>query len=188
MDTREKILHESLELFSKKGYDNVGVQEICDNSSITKPTLYHYFGSKSGLLAEIMSENYGNLRKIITASTEYSGDLPLTINKTVRAYFGFAKTNPGFYRIMISAFSAPVDSDMYRNSQSLMLNQYEIMERLFLSASKDHGNMKNKHKPLAATFLGHINTYISLWLNNFKELDEELVFSASHQFMHGIYS
>ncbi len=188
MDNREKIMLESLELFSKSGYDNVGIQEICDNSSITKPTLYHYFGSKSGLLEEIMLENHKKLRNAIISSAEYSGDLPLAVNKTVRSYFNFAKNNPGFYRIMLCSFCAPVNSDLYRVSHKLMLNQYEIIEKLFKSAAADHGNMKNKHTSLAVTFIGHINTYISMWLNNFRELDEDLVFSASHQFMHGIYS
>ncbi len=33
------------------GYDAMGIQRIVEAARITKPTLYHYFGSKQGLLA-----------------------------------------------------------------------------------------------------------------------------------------
>lgn len=56
MDNREKILRCALELFYHKGYDAVGIQEICQSAGITKPTLYHYFGSKYGLL-EVLLEH-----------------------------------------------------------------------------------------------------------------------------------
>ena len=54
------ILNKATELFSAKGYDGVGVQEICTESKITKPTLYYYFQSKTGLLSAIIKEK-GNL-------------------------------------------------------------------------------------------------------------------------------
>ena len=55
MDNRSKILSCALKLFSARGYDAVGVQEIVDAAGITKPTLYHYFGSKRGLLETLLA-------------------------------------------------------------------------------------------------------------------------------------
>ena len=54
MDNRENILQCALALFYMKGYDAVGVQEIVDTAGITKPTLYYYFGSKRGLLENVL--------------------------------------------------------------------------------------------------------------------------------------
>jgi TetR/AcrR family transcriptional regulator len=188
MDNRETIMRVSLAAFASRGFENIGVQEICENSGITKPTLYHYFGSKNGLLKEIMAVCSAKLIKVATESTRYNGDLPLTVNRTVRAYFKFATENRDFYRIFLNLYFAPPESDFTKLSAEYMKRQYTIMESLFLKASHDHGNMKNRQVRLAVTFLGFINSYISLWVNDYCELDEELVFSASHQFMHGIYS
>ena len=44
MDNRQLIMEKALELFCARGYDAVGVQEIAEQSGITKPTLYYYFG------------------------------------------------------------------------------------------------------------------------------------------------
>ena len=50
------ILEEALKLFSNNGYEATGVQEICEQAGVTKPTLYHYFGSKQGLLDAVLLE------------------------------------------------------------------------------------------------------------------------------------
>ncbi len=188
MDNRELIMKESLAAFASKGFENIGVQEICESAGITKPTLYHYFGSKNGLLQEIMATYSVKLMKMATEATAYAGDLPLTVNRTVRAYFRFAREHRDFYRMLLSLYFAPPESDFARLSIEHMEKQYYLMENLFLKASDDHGNMKNRQVRLAVTFLGMINNYIGMWINGYCELNEELVFSASHQFMHGIYS
>jgi len=188
MDNRELIMKESLAAFALRGFENIGVQEICEKSGITKPTLYHYFGSKNGLLQEIMATYSNKLIKIVADAVQYDGDLPLTINRTVRVYFKFARENKDFYRILLSLYFAPPESNFRKLSIDYMKKQYDLMECLFSEAASNHGNMKNRQVRLAITFLGMINNYIGMWINNYCELDEELVFSASHQFMHGIYS
>ena len=188
MSTNETIMEKALEAFAMKGYENIGVQQICEASGITKPTLYHYFGSKTGLLTEIMTEYSKRLVKIISNAAQYNGDLPLTINKTVRAYFKFAANNRYFYRLLLNLYFAPPQSQFSKISQKYMKEQYLMLEQLFKLASEDHGNMKRKEKRNAITFLGFINSYIGMWMNEEVELDDDQVFSASHQFMHGIYS
>ena len=188
MSTDETIMEKALEAFALNGYENIGVQEICDASGITKPTLYHYYGSKTGLLTQIMTEYSKRLIKVIKEASAYNGDLPLTINKTVKAYFTFARNNKSFYRLLLNLFFAPPQSPFSKISQQYMKNQYLILETLFKLASEDHGNMKHKEKRNAITLLGFINSYIGMWMNGEVELNDDQVFSASHQFMHGIYS
>ena len=65
MDNKEKILETALDLFYAKGYDAVGVQEIAEKSGVTKPTLYHYYGSKYGLLESLIKTYYEEFEKDI---------------------------------------------------------------------------------------------------------------------------
>ena len=53
---------------------------------------------------------------------------------------------------------------------------------------EDHGNLRGRQRAYAATFLGMLNTYIGLYLNGYAVLDDELVYHAVHQFMHGIFA
>jgi TetR/AcrR family transcriptional regulator len=188
MDNQTKILNTAIELFADYGYDAVGVKQLANSAGVSKPTLYHYFGSKRGLLDEVLKDNFNKLNQTIQQAAEYNGDLPLTINKVITTYFDFAKNNNQFYRMQLTITFAPPESDFAKAVDQFIKEQYQIMEQLFIQAAKDHGNMKGRHEEYAASLLGMINTYISLTLKRNKVLDDELIYKIAHQFMHGIYS
>jgi TetR/AcrR family transcriptional regulator len=177
-----------LHLFADRGYDAVGVQEIVEAAGITKPTLYHYFGSKQGLLTTLLDEYFAELFHSAAQAVVYNGDLPSTLNTVVCTYFGYAKKHPRFYRMQLAMWFAPPHSDAFRVVSNLNEKQQQLLETLFIQATHDHGNMQGRHRAYAATFLGMINTYISLSLNGYANLDDELAHRAVHQFMHGIFS
>lgn len=188
MDNRSAIILNALELFSSRGYEAVGVQEIVDRSGITKPTLYHYFGSKLGLLEAIFQEYAGRLERLIREAAEYQGDLPLSLYRLAQAYLDFAEKNQAFCRMWLAMGFTPPDSEIYPLVKAATEAQFQSVVQLFLQAAQDHGNMKGRHLAYAATFIGMLNTYISMALNSYIQLGDELVYRAVHQFMHGIYS
>ncbi|MBN1488209.1 MAG: TetR/AcrR family transcriptional regulator [Anaerolineae bacterium] len=188
MDNRSKILSCALQLFAARGYDAVGVQEIAEAAGITKPTLYHYFGSKYGLLQSLLQEQFTELQNVLLKVTVYHGDLPLTLTRVTQALFDYAATHRRFYRMQLSMWFAPPDSESLKAISEVNGDQQQILEQLFIQAAQDHGNMRGRHRAYATTFLGMINTYIGLALNNHLALDDELVYKAVHQFMYGIFS
>jgi AcrR family transcriptional regulator len=188
MDNREAILARALELWGQRGYDAVGVQEIVEAAGITKPTLYHYFGSKRGLLDALIETRSEGLHNALVPAASYDGDIVRTLESIARGYFAFARENPEFYRLLLAFSFAPSDSDERLAVASRNAAQYQALERLFEAASHQHGNMRGRQKAYAATFLGMINTYIGLAINGHATLDDELVYRATHQFMHGIFS
>lgn len=188
MENRQKLLEGALELFSSRGYDAVGVQEIADYGNVQKPTLYHYFGSKSGLLQTLLRENLTPFFDDVGKAAAYDHDLVMSLRRIVQTYFNFANDHIGLYRLMLALWFAPPTSEPFKIVSVFNQRQQEILEKLFLAASLDHGNMKGRHKAYAATFLGMINTYIALGINGYADLDQTLVQNAVHQFMHGIFS
>jgi AcrR family transcriptional regulator len=185
---RDKILEQSLRLFSQRGFDAVGVQEIVEAVGVTKPTLYHYFGSKQGLLDAVLQEQFGILEETCVPASAYRHDVKNTLVAIAQSFFHFAKTHPAFYRLALALWFAPEGGDGFRAVDKYNARMQARLEDVFESAAKDHGNMKGRHKAYAATFLGMMNTYIGLALNGHLELNDELAFKAVHQFMHGIFS
>jgi AcrR family transcriptional regulator len=53
--TRRTILDAAYELFYRKGYTRVGVDEVATLAKVTKRTLYYHFKSKDDLLADVLS-------------------------------------------------------------------------------------------------------------------------------------
>jgi AcrR family transcriptional regulator len=188
MDNRALLLRCALELIAQRGYDGVGVQEIVDAAGVTKPTLYHYFGSKLGVLQALLDDHSGRLNRAVQEAAAYSHDLTLTLTRVVKAFFTFAKQDPTYYRMQLALWFAPTQSDAFKVVSAFNEQQYKIVERLFAEATEDHGNMRGRQQAYATTFIGLINTYVGLWLNGYTMLDDELVYRAVHQFEHGIYS
>jgi AcrR family transcriptional regulator len=50
---REAIIDTSARLFAANGYHATGINELCDANELGKGALYHYIGSKEGLLVAI---------------------------------------------------------------------------------------------------------------------------------------
>lgn len=188
MDNRSALLDAALNLFALRGYDAVGVQEIVDAVGVTKPTLYHYFGSKQGLLQALLTERFQAFNQQVQEAAAYHGDLTYNLTRLANVFFEFARQNRTFYRMQLSMWFAPFDSEPYQLVAAWDREHYRIVEEMFLQAARDHGNTRGRHQVYAATFIGMLNTYVGLWLNNFSELDDQLIYRAVHQFEHGIYS
>jgi AcrR family transcriptional regulator len=49
----ERLIEVALRLFAEKGFEGTSVQDVVVTAGVTKGAMYHYFGSKDDLLAEI---------------------------------------------------------------------------------------------------------------------------------------
>jgi TetR/AcrR family transcriptional regulator len=187
-DTRGHLMNTALTLFALRGYEAAGVQEIVSQAGITKPTLYYYFGSKQGLLEAIVAEYGAGLLETTRNAAVYKHDLVMNLTGLFRLTIKFAGDKPDFYRLMMSLFSAPPDTEAFSAGKDLRRRLAGILEELFTEAAKDHGNMRGRQKIYAESFMGLLETFAVLTINNEIKLDDPLSFSIVHQYMHGIFS
>lgn len=187
-DTRDKLLDTALMLFAQRGYEAIGVQEIVEKAGVTKPTLYHYFGNKQGLLAAALTRDFEALSTCVQDAARYSGDLPLSLRRVVAAHFEYASRRPMFYRVMLGMWFAPLEGETSQLILPLVERHQLTIEKLFVEATRQHGNMRGRHRQYAATLLGTINTFIGVFFHGYVKLDDSLTDRVVHQFSHGIYS
>jgi AcrR family transcriptional regulator len=188
MDSRAGLLSAALALFARRGYDAVGVQEIAESAGVAKPTLYHFFGSKQGLLEALFDECASRLDEQVESASEYFGDLPFTLDRIAAAYVPFARQEPVFYRLELALSSAPPDSVGYQIAARHYSRRLGIIEGVFIKAVRQHGNMRGRHQRYALSFVGIINLYVSLQLNERLIITDRVRHEMIHQFSHGIYS
>ena len=188
MDNDQVLLDCALTLFSQRGYDAVSVQAVVDAAGVTKPTLYHYFSSKRGLLDALIKREAGLLLRGGVQAAVYHGDLVLTLERIVLAYFKFAQEHGSFYRMQLASYFSPPECESNQAMRPYIEEQKTILENLFIQAGQSHGNIRNKHSRLAVSLLGAVNALIGLYLNNELDLNEALAYQTVHQFMYGIFS
>jgi AcrR family transcriptional regulator len=58
-ETRDKILNAALDSFLEKGYHNTRMDDIVNESGLSKGTLYWYFENKEALFISLMDHNLG---------------------------------------------------------------------------------------------------------------------------------
>jgi len=185
---RDLLVRRATTLFATRGYAAVSVQEIVEAAGVTKPTLYHHFGNKLGLLEAAIHEQFAAMAVTVATAASYRGDLTSTLRAVAGAYFTAAGESPDFYRLLLLLWFSPPDSEERSVSSGVFDTQRATLERMFQDAAHDHGNMKGRHQAYAITLLGTINTYIGIHLNGRIRLDHKLIERAIHQFMHGILS
>lgn len=185
---RDRLLEIALGLFARRGYDAVGVQEIVSAAGVTKPTLYHYFESKRGLLEAVLERDGALLRRGFGEWCSYQRDLTATLSHIAFGLVDFARLHEDFYRLLLGLAFAPRESEAFQASLPLFRHCQGLLETLFQQAVTEHGNMRGRHQAYAASFLATLNSYIGFLLNGQAELDELTIYRALHQFQHGIYS
>ena len=193
MDNKELILKSALDLFYAKGYDAVGVQEIVDKDGISKPTLYYYFGSKLGLLQNLLETGYQEFESRLIDIARPGESLPGVLYQAASTFFDYAASNQKFYLFMLSLFYSGRENEAYKTVSPLIERYYKIIVKIFEDASSQLGNMRGRQELFAVGFTGVLNHHImtvSYGLSEDEkfEISDETTYEIVHQFMYGIYS
>ncbi len=105
--SNDRILQRALGLFSEKGYDATSVREICEAAEITKPTLYHFYGSKEGVYRAIVEGALERFRADMMRALSGAGSLRDQLSRTARAYVDAAVRDPDLSRFLMALIHNP---------------------------------------------------------------------------------
>ncbi len=188
METQNIILERALGLFASRGYEAVGVAELCEACELTKPTLYYYFGSKTGLLDAVLERFLSPLLEDLRDPTTYRGDLSLSLEESARVFFRYAQQSPRVMRLFLSLENAPAESEAAGRARRYLEEAADDFRYMFRYAVVDHGNMRGREEAYALSFTGTVLSYVRLILDGRIELRDDLAHRVVHQFSHGIYS
>ena len=106
----DRILLSSLQLFSTKGYDATSVREICEAAGITKPTLYHFYGSKEGVYRALVEGVLAPFATEVERLLAAPGTLRERLRAVARVYFQRAGTQPQLVRFIFGLVHNPPSS------------------------------------------------------------------------------
>lgn len=188
IDNRKNILKVALTLFAERGYHSVGIQEIVNTAQITKPTLYHYYGNKKGLLEAILKRYYIEMIDKLQNTAKYDGDIIKTLTVLTQEYFNYAENNKEFFYLQLSMLFIPPSNEV-----SLVIAPYhqlfnDFMIDIFKQSVWSHGNLRNNEDILARTLTGTLNFNALGIINGSLEKTDDLVYKVVKQYMYGIYS
>ncbi len=195
INSRELLLKCALALFSEKGYECSGINEIVQMAGVTKPTLYYFFQSKEGIFKEICRQYYERFNTILAKESEYipnteayENDVYPVLLRIVNAYFSFAGENRQFYMMILALTFAPPTAQTANMIEPYHRTQYQIIIRCFEHMSEVHTNFKGREQQYAYHFVAMINANIGFWNHGYVAIDGQNADNIVRQFMHGIFS
>ena len=80
-ESEVRILEEGWNLFQQKGYRGVTLDELCEKSGFSKPTLYYYFHDKEYLFVNVLRYKLHGFHEVIEAS----GDIRARLERIAQA-------------------------------------------------------------------------------------------------------
>ena len=160
---------------------------------MTKPTLYYYFGSKKGLLEQLLSRNFQKLEADMRKATVYEGNLRDTLYRTARAFFDAVCGDPEFYMLLMSLFFSGRKSEGFRTVYPFLERYYRFYVDLFERASGELGNMRGRQNQFAVSFTGCLQFYLLVLSRDTEDLSslqvgDEEISELLQQFLYGIYT
>lgn len=187
---KDEIIQKALDLFAKEGYENTSAQKIVSELGITKPTLYHYFGNKEGLLRSLLDEYTQSFFRELNQHTQYNQDIIYTMEQLVVFYIHYAKNHPIYYRLSRNLRYSPLESQSYHIVSDYFKKEFEVINHLFQRIALHHTGLTDKSKEITYTFLGHIDGYITYHIeeNTLNEITDHECRRLSKQFLYGIFS
>lgn len=186
--SRDRLLAAALAEMSVAGYAGASVAAICRQAGVTKPTLYHFFGSKEGLFAALVVSHGPPLTKRLAGVARYDGDVKRTLERIAVEQFAVAREHEAFSRTLILAWFGPRESAT-QPALDLLSSWYRLLVEAFTAAEQDHGNMRGRAHRYAASFGGLLFTFQNWgWAGLADTSDPAFAREAVRQFMHGIFS
>jgi len=105
---RDEILEAALKLFAKRGYAGTSIQDIVDQTTGSKPSLYYHFKSKEALYEALLASAFDEAFALLQKAAARSQDLEEQLINVLDGQFEFQKNNPDLMRLVFAgAFASP---------------------------------------------------------------------------------
>lgn len=190
MTAKETILEKSLHLFTEEGYENTGVARIVSEAGVTKPTLYHHFGNKEGLLRSIIDQYGSALTLVFEETLNYNGDVIGAIDRLVIEYVSFAKSNETFFLLYKQLYQSPNGSESYRIVKPFYDKISANVQDFFKAVAAHHTNLQGKEQWMTFSLLGLMDTYMLHHIKTeaMEQLNADTCRQLSKQFLYGVFA
>ena len=148
-DARRTILDSTEALLLEEGEDKFSVRKLVERCGYTAPTIYHYFGDKSGLLAELLEQR---TRGLVVSLREVSlvDDPVENLRALFRAFAEFFLRNPTHYHLLSESRASQTDAlPSVEEARALLMQPLELLDK----QGRLHGNSLDETRQVTWSFL-----------------------------------
>jgi AcrR family transcriptional regulator len=127
---KSEILHAAAQLFFKKGYADVTVENIAKEVGLTSGALYYYFKNKEDIFTSLDKEVVDRFLSIISKFDHSEKELEILLVDFLKTLVSFAMEKREYFLFLVEAFSS-VNAETLMNFKNRRLIAYkQLMKKL----------------------------------------------------------
>ena len=162
---KEKIIHATTKLLLKKGSSTaVSTTDICAVTRITRPTLYHYFGSKRNLLLSVHMESIDSVLMPYLEKADSIIDPLERLTYMIRTYTkDIICVHPELRVFIHDTFTT---KDKYFRDVRKVWKRHYLLIKDTITALQSKGEIRSGVRPSwTALFILGMITWITYWFD-----------------------
>jgi len=108
--SREAVLDAAERLMAEQGYEAATIAALVEQAGVPASSIYHYFGSKEGVLLAVMERGAGRFFGSLP-ELESEGTPAALLAATVEVTSSALERHPDFLRLLVVLAAQPVETD-----------------------------------------------------------------------------
>jgi len=157
--TKATLLRVATRLFAKQSYDGTSVDEIVNAAGVNKRMVYHYFGDKAGLYAEVLQSVFDQLARVEIKAFDEKTEPAEAIRRILVHYFAFLDKKPELVALL---FWENLRHGRFAETHAELLSKNPVIERLRKVVQRGidtgvfHGDIDVRYLLISLISLGYI--------------------------------
>ena len=154
--TKEIIFAAAARLFADKGFNGVSMREISEQSNVSKPTIYYYFGSKEGIYHQLVDTGIAHIYAIL----EETSRLPISAKEKLiyltKRIFIQTREHPDYIKFFLNMSVVSGDSLLLEKCRKQAVENDNIFVEIIRGGVKSGEFGAGADPELAADIVGGV--------------------------------
>jgi TetR/AcrR family transcriptional regulator, cholesterol catabolism regulator len=183
--SRDLILESAAQVFCQKGYNGASMADIAKAVGLQKATLYHHFGSKQEILAELLDRAMDIVTENMTQILQLDCRPDEKLKLAMRAYLQVLCEQPDLSSVLLLEYRS-LEKELYKR-HIVNRDKFEKMWRDLIREGVDSGILRGESISMTVrAMLGVMNWTITWYRSEGKLSGEEIADLFSNLFLDGI--
>lgn len=161
---KRRIMDSATDLFAKRGYGIVGINEVGVTAGFGKGALYYHIRSKEDLLISIVSEHMGRIISQAKAATDTEGSTEHKVAALIRAFVDCLFENTAAMTVSYRDIHAIVEPE----NSKIVADLHADYKRIWSDILAD-GATAGMHRPVTDT---EIDAFLAMLFSSVFWVDE----------------
>lgn len=127
LPSQQRILDTGVAIFARKGYGNTGLRELAEQAGVNLAMINYFFGSKKGLLKEILDSFLSRYHEIARQELCSEGDVDQKVRRFMERIVPFIRENKDYFIVTLTELPHD-DPDIIEHKASWIRKIVELVQ------------------------------------------------------------